>query len=163
MGLDQYLYARKYISGNNYKRVGDQVIKEVNDDFINVIDQVGLSKHDLDEEYPSVELKVKVGYWRKDNQIHKWFVDNVQEGEDNCQEYFVSADKLTELHNLCRKVLDDHSQAKTLLPAHEGFFFGSYEYDEWYFKGVERTAEILKNLLDNPKFVDWDFYYDSSW
>ena len=30
------------------------------------------------------------GYWRKANQIHKWFVDNVQGGIDDCRPYPVS-------------------------------------------------------------------------
>ena len=163
MGLDQYLYARKYISGIDYKKVGDDLVRIQNQEHDNIVSQLGLTSSDLDENYPSLELSVKVGYWRKDNQIHKWFVDNVQEGEDDCKEYYASADKLTELHNLCKEVLDDHSKAEKLLPAHEGFFFGTYEYDEWYFRGVETTASILERLLANPKFLGWDFYYDSSW
>lgn len=163
MGLDQYLYARKYISGNDYIKTGSTLTRVENHDFTNIIEQVGLNADDVDTEYPSVELKVKVGYWRKDNQIHKWFVDNVQDGEDNCQEHFVTADQLTELHNLCKEVLGDHDKADTLLPRHSGFFFGDVDYDEWYFKGLESTVEILERLLGNPKFLGWDFYYDSSW
>ena len=32
--------------------------------------------------------------WRKANAIHKWFVDHVQDGEDDCGRYPVSVDKL---------------------------------------------------------------------
>ncbi len=163
MGLDQYLYARKYISGSDYKKVGDQLVKVSNPEYDNLIAELGLLPSELDDDYPSITPAVKVGYWRKCNQIHKWFVDNVQDGEDDCKEYYVSADKLTELHNLCKEVLDDHSKAEKLLPAHAGFFFGTYDYDEWYFWGLERTAQILERLLSNPKFLNWDFYYDSSW
>ena len=46
----------------------------------------------------------EVGYWRKANQIHKWFVENVQEGEDDCGQYEVSFDQLRELRELCIKV-----------------------------------------------------------
>ncbi len=45
-------------------------------------------------------------YWRKANHIHKWFVDNVQEGNDDCGTYDVSIEQLTELRDLCKKVLD---------------------------------------------------------
>jgi hypothetical protein len=163
MGLDQYLYARKYISGSDYKKVGGELVRVGNPQYTNLISEMGLFPSDVDDEFPSVELSVKVGYWRKDNQIHKWFVDNVQEGEDDCKAYYVSPDKLTELHNLCKEVLDDHDKAEKLLPRHAGFFFGDVEYDEWYFRGIEKTAEILERLLGNPKFLNWDFYYDSSW
>lgn len=27
----------------------------------------------------------EIGYWRKANHIHKWFVDCVQDGEDDCE------------------------------------------------------------------------------
>jgi hypothetical protein len=163
MGLDQYLYARKYISGIDYKKVGGDLVRIQNQEHDNIVSQLGLTSSDLDDNYPSIEVSVKVGYWRKDNQIHKWFVDNVQEGEDDCKEYYASADKLTDLHNLCKEVLWEHDKAEALLPRHSGFFFGDTEYDEWYFKGLEDTVEILERLLGNPKFLGWDFYYQSSW
>jgi hypothetical protein len=138
-------------------------VKTQNQEYENIISQLGLTSSDVDDEYPSINLSIKVGYWRKENQIHKWFVDNVQEGEDDCKQYYVSPDQLTELHNLCKEVLWEHDKAEELLPRHSGFFFGDVEYDEWYFKGLEKTVEILERLLANPKFLGWDFYYDSSW
>lgn len=47
-----------------------------------------------------------VGYWRKANQIHNWFVQNVQGGEDDCGIYEVSQAKLIELRDTCQKVID---------------------------------------------------------
>lgn len=47
----------------------------------------------------------EVGYWRKANAIHKWFVDNVQNGEDDCDDYSVSKELLEELLNDCYTVL----------------------------------------------------------
>ena len=44
----------------------------------------------------------EVMYWRKANAIHKWFVDNVQGGEDDCREYPVSNDQLIELRDTCK-------------------------------------------------------------
>ena len=57
---------------------------------------------------PSAEL----AYWRKANQIHKWFVDNVQEGVDNCGEYYVSHEKLQELLDTVNNVLADTRKAE---------------------------------------------------
>lgn len=51
-------------------------------------------------------IRFYVAYWRKANAIHKWFVDNVQGGRDDCGEYYVTCDKLRELLALCEKVLD---------------------------------------------------------
>lgn len=47
-----------------------------------------------------------VGYWRKAKAIHNWFVENVQDGKDDCSYYEVSKSKLIELRNLCQLVLD---------------------------------------------------------
>lgn len=46
-------------------------------------------------------LYEEVGYWRKANHIHNWFVENVQGGEDDCGYYEVTAEQLTELRDLC--------------------------------------------------------------
>jgi hypothetical protein len=47
----------------------------------------------------------QVAYWRKANAIHKWFVDNVQDGKDDCGDYYVSREQLQTLKALCDKVL----------------------------------------------------------
>lgn len=48
----------------------------------------------------------EVGYWRKSNQIHNWFVENVQDGEDDCGTYKVGIKKLTELLKTVETVLE---------------------------------------------------------
>lgn len=47
----------------------------------------------------------EIAYWRKANAIHQWFVDNVQDGQDDCKEYYVSEDQLRELLSRCTQVL----------------------------------------------------------
>ena len=47
-----------------------------------------VSKYNLhDYNIGNIRTFVEIGYWRKSNQIHKWFVDNIQEGVDNCATY----------------------------------------------------------------------------
>lgn len=46
----------------------------------------------------------EVGYWRKANAIHKWFVENVQDGNDNCDYYEASKEQLEELLAICNTV-----------------------------------------------------------
>ena len=38
-------------------------------------------------------------------QIHKWFVDNVCEGNDDCKEYYCGKDSIKRLVDVCRSVL----------------------------------------------------------
>ena len=117
----------------------------------------------------------EIAYWRKANQIHSWFVENVQGGEDNCECYPVSQDNLTELLDRCKEVLTcfnggkiKYGKAKrvaALLPTQEGFFFGSTEYDDSYVRDLEQTVEILNPIL-NGDVVNWDdevVVYHSSW
>jgi hypothetical protein len=117
-------------------------------------------KH-LVKDSPSISIEMKVGQWRKANEIHQYFVDNCQGGEDDCRLSYVSRDKVTELLDLCKQVLADHSKAEELLPTQQGFFFGSTEYGEWYFSDLEDTVSILENCLSMGD--DWEFYYQSSW
>lgn len=49
-------------------------------------------------------LSEEVGYWRKANQIHRWFVDNIQDGEDNCGAYKVDKEELEELLGICKQI-----------------------------------------------------------
>lgn len=57
------------------------------------------------EEAFGVNVSYTVAYWRKANHIHKWFVDNLQNGEDNCQRSYVSREKLNELLSVCHEVV----------------------------------------------------------
>lgn len=107
-------------------------------------------------------LEINVAYWRKANQIHAWFVKHVQNGKDDCQEYHVSRDQLQLLVDNCKLVLIQKEEAPNLLPTQEGFFFGSYEYDEFYWQDIQDTIDQLEKVL-NEYSKDWDFKYQSSW
>ena len=63
---------------------------------------------------------------------------------------------------LCKEVLINKDRAEELLPVQAGFFFGGYEYDEWYFQYLKNTVEMIDKLLKEVP-EDWDFYYRSSW
>lgn len=96
MGLDMYLTRRTYVKNWDHPSPdrrhhitvmrGGQIREDIKPDRISYI----------------VE---EVGYWRKANAIHKWFVDHCQGGVDECQETPVEVDKLQELVDLCKKVL----------------------------------------------------------
>lgn len=119
-------------------------------------------------------------YWRKTNSVHKWFVDHVQNGVDDCGYYDVDWEQLNELRKTCHKVLDNHALASELLPPTNGFFFGSDKIDDWYWDDIKRTADELDAMFGmmvdepHPEFYtykvmpeepDWylRFTYHSSW
>ena len=154
MGLDMYLQASQYVGGWDHSAPEEQQrFKSLTHDF-GVEDFVA-------DTTPAAVVTFTVAYWRKANAIHKWFVDNVQEGVDNCGRYYVPREALTTLRDLCDKALNDPQQAPELLPAQEGFFFGSTDYDQWYFEDLRSTIKQIDRVLAAPE--DWEFEYQSSW
>lgn len=106
------------------------------------------------------EVIVEAIYWRKANAIHKWFVDNVQNGEDNCCNYHVSREQLEKLRTLIQEALESSDASK--LPACSGFFFGSTDINSDYWNELKDTVTELDKIL--AEFDDkWDFEYTSSW
>ena len=93
--------------------------------------------------------------------IHAWFVDNVQGGEDDCRDYYVSQEKLEELYNLVNKALA--TRDPDVFPPRAGFFFGSYDIDEWYWNSLKNTKKQLERIFALPDYKKLSFSYTSSW
>ena len=145
MGLDMYLSAKRYMWDKE-------------------LESVEVKGFDIPAPLELKELGCRAAYWRKANQIHGWFVRNVQDDVDDCGSYDVSRDDLQALVDVCRKVLANRKLAAKLLPPAEGFFFGRYEYDDSYFADVQDTADKLAALLEAlPEDSGWCFEYQSSW
>jgi len=148
MGLDMYLNKKTYI-GANYEHN-------------NVTGTIRLKKGDT-----PIKIKLnrvsgieeQVGYWRKFNALHNWFVSNIQGGVDECQQSYVSPQKLQELLTTLEELVKNKGKAADLLPTTDGFFFGGTEYDEYYWKNVKDTIKILKECIKEPG----DYYYQASW
>lgn len=159
MGLDMYLSARKYISGVEFGE--DYKSRTTPAEFMQLLSVAGLDKSDVREDLPSGRIELTVAYWRKANAIHQWFIDNCADGEDDCRPVYVSREKLLELKDLVHQARAEKDP--DYLPPASGFFFGSTEVDDYYWSELEDTQRKLENILDNPKFMDWDFEYQASW
>lgn len=118
----------------------------------------------------------EIAYWRKANAIHKWFVDNVQNGVDDCSLYEVSKDDLLQLLSICKTIdaecikssndmyhIVNEGTARRLLPTCGGFFFGSTEYDGSYARNVVQTIATLEEFVDTFDFKNDKLYYNSWW
>lgn len=143
MGLDMHLTKKRFIWSEERKKLKIKGIKGINSEKVNYI----------------IEESI---YWRKVNAIHQWFVENIQDGKDDCEEYYVSIELLKELLELIKEVLKNKKLAEEELPIQSGFFFGGTDYDEYYWQELKRTKKELTDLLkqDNKQ---WEFYYCSSW
>jgi hypothetical protein len=157
MGLDMYLYAREYISAYDWDKNAD------GQKLTNILGNLNFAPSEL--ESPSVVVQLPIGYWRKANQIHNWFVKNVQGGEDDCKEYHLDRETLQELLDTCEKVLENPSLAEELLPTSSGFFFGSTDYDEYYENDLRETSILLTKILSDTRLSSSSvsFIYTSSW
>ena len=152
MGLDMYLTAEKYLS--KFSPEEEKKIQAINELF-------GITESN--DDYRAESVIFNVAYWRKANAIHGWFVQNVQEGKDECQKSYVTRDQLKELIRVCKCVQEDHKKAKKLLPPTSGFFFGSTDVDGYYFEDLEITVKQLEKVLNDPALECADLYYTSSW
>lgn len=178
MGLDMWLNKEVYIGAHwDHRKISGHV---------------ELKKDGVALNTPATNIEsiiYRVITWRKSNQIHKWFVDNVQEGVDDCGTYPVTTDQLKELLDLCNQVLkildevkynidnddDDDTIAFALdklspdnlaildeLCPQAGFFFGSTEIDKWYYHDVKYTVDALSDL-DFEDNVYTTYTYTSIW
>ena len=160
MGLDMYLTRRTYVKHWEYKG---------NDNVQISVTLHGKPYQNIDPMRVSYIVE-DVMYWRKANWIHKWFVDNVQGGNDDCAEYSLESSQLERLMNLCKEVMDtaivkdgkisNDQDMADILPTEGGFFFGSEGYDQWYIDETERTYYALRDLLSEGAEL---YYYHSSW
>lgn len=142
MGLDMYLKGKVWLDYNGTQRKQVACLIDMPD-------------------FEASTIEVELGYWRKANHIHKWFVDNVQFGRDDCEEHLVHQKDLERLLAVCQAVLAAPSMAEELLPTQQGFFFGSTEYGDDYMDDVRQTVVILSRALKLKK--NMDMVYRSSW
>ena len=118
---------------------------------------------DVNKLFPQYDIFVQVGYWRKANAIHHWFVQNVQNGVDDCQSYAVSREQLEALRGLCESVISGNVKPKKALPVYDGFYFGTQKYDDSYFQDLRDTIAIVDKVVAE---TDWDIQtvcYEASW
>lgn len=83
-------------------------------------------------------------YFRKVNFLYRFFEDKLE--DERC---FVTKSDIEELISRCDKVMADNSLAVELLPTRSGLFFGSTDYDEWYFKDVKDVKYQMSKLLED--------------
>lgn len=156
MGLDMYL-SKKHFIGSNYEHRNVKAELDIT---------VGEKKININPKKISYIIEASA-YWRKANHIHQWFVDNVQNGEDDCKPYEVSNARLKELVALCEEVVakNDDAFSEENLPTQEGFFFGGTEYDEYYYDCCKETITMLNEALEGVDEKDYNvsFEYHSSW
>ena len=184
MGLDMYLYKKTFLkTAKHWEESKRQTI---------TVETGGVVDQNIKSERVSF-ITETVGEWRKANQIHNWFVNNVQEYVDDCKEYHVSTQQLEELHETCKKVVMSlaiskvetteikvysFEEQKTLKGDSVTFLDTSIAEEllptqsGFFFGSTDYDTEYLQDLETTieiletvlSEYNEWsDFYYQSSW
>jgi homospermidine synthase len=156
MGLEMSLIKRTYVRHWNFLNDKSLVIETRNDE-----------KTKIKPERVSHITEI-IFEWDLANQLHNWFLNRLNEGEDNGEDLYVNTKDLEDLLDLCKRVNENNNLAEQLLPTLEGPYFGETDYDEYYFEVIETTITYLEDLLlelSEDQFVDGfsQLIYTSSW
>lgn len=94
-------------------------------------------------------------YYRKVNFLYAFFAEALE--DEQC---VVTKHDVETVISHCKEVLADHSLAEKLLPTQAGFFFGSTDYNEWYFKDVEDVLEKFTKYLEgwDDDTIGWVYF-----
>lgn len=152
MGLDSYLYRTKKVEGytaEDYYAVDRAVsrlvkkedgLSELNLEAITNIPEANEFLFCIKKrgEYLTwYSIFEEVGYWRKDYDLHRWFVDNVQGGVDKCQPSLVTKKHLEKLLRVVKEDIDCVD--------------------------LEYTVGIINKVLSETDFVNEVVLYKASW
>ena len=104
-----------------------------------------------------------IGYFRKVNFLCAFFEKHGFDVDAQTPLVITKA-MAEELLDKCNQVLEEHDAAEALLPTMGGFFFGSTDYNEYYFKNVEDVRDWVQDTL-LPQFDsladDEDIYFET--
>jgi hypothetical protein len=103
-----------------------------------------------------------MGRFKKTNQIHRWFLENIQNGVDDSRFYLVDEYQFKKLYKLCTTVESNPERAEELLPTLKGFDIGSAKYDAVYFENLSKVLIILGYINNTFDFEKNELVYSSS-
>jgi hypothetical protein len=187
MGLDMYLEKAKRIGNvtpgqllrvneyfsylNRSEDFKDSTMKEwcgIHESEVNM-ERVKAYESEYIHRYASWDNEKKYGWktifetiadWRKANHIHKWFVDNVQNGVDDCGTYEVTKEQLEELLDICKKVINGSNLVKGKIVNGQTFENGKWVDDYVDGEYIEDSSVAEKLLPTTSGFFFGGTQYD---
>ena len=93
---------------------------------------------DLEHKYGRKTIIQMIGDWRKANQIHNWFVKNVQHGEDDCGAYEVTEAQLGKLLQICRTIKNNTKMVK-------GKVINGYTFEDGKMVPMYQDGKYMEN------------------
>lgn len=114
----------------------------------------------LDIYFHSSNYNEEVGYFRKVNSLLKWIEDNVAEF-DNCERILIEKRHLEQLKATLDQLTPEN--CSELFPTQGGFFYGSTDYDEYYWQDVEEVKLWVEETLENFDFEAEKLIFHAWW
>ena len=87
-----------------------------------------------------------LAYFRKVNFLFEFFSGYLNEEETTA---VITRGEMEELIEKCEFVLNNRDKASEILPTCDGFFFGSLDYDDYYFESVAKVLLSFQVILEN--------------
>lgn len=145
--------------GISYKDLNKKAIKQLEPYFIK-----RYQVWDKEHKYGFNSIFEDIGYWRKANAIHAWFVKNVQNNIDNCQSHEVSKEQLAKLYLICKTIVTESTLAPNkIVSGQQCNKDGEWEniYEDGY---IITNPELAAKLLPTQSGfffggTDYDEYY----
>lgn len=122
-----------------------------------------LNKRGIPGVYEVESLFEEVAHWNKANQIHTWFANHIQDGEDNRKYYEVTKGKLRELLEVCKAVLDGSVVEQGQVSTGYGFDEAGNRIHHYAMGKVIANPRLAQHLLptrSGPAFGSTDYDED---
>lgn len=143
MGLDINFYKAKRSKDNETKERLEEIKKALAAEYLKSIDERNSKLiKELEDEKEKINPWKEVAYFRKVNFLIPFFGY-----EENCSNIEIDKYQVEDLIEACNEVLANHDKASFLLPTQAGFFFGSTDYDDWYFDDVQNVKDKFEEIL----------------
>ena len=119
--------------------------------------------------------ETNVWFGRKENHIHQWVIDAYNAKEAQAHQWIIDAHRITdtnteyilidpdELLGDLYTVIKNPESAPEVMPTSSGFFFGSTDYDKFYFEDVMALHKTLNAEKKQGYFNNHSFFYWSWW
>ena len=110
----------------------------------------------------TITIKKTSHDFRKRNWLMPFVENAIGHEVENCVEYELSKEMMLDLLDRIDKVLADHDLADELLQTQAGFFYGSTQYDDWYFEDLrdakDQLEEDVKSMDDDENAIFWSWW-----
>lgn len=108
---------------------------------------MGLDQKFIIQSKKDIDLEKEI-YMRKLNVVQGYFENKYN--IENLEMIDVDIKDIELLYKNSLKVFNSKNVeiAKELLPIQGGFFYGNYEYNDWYWEDVKEVLEITKEIID---------------